>query len=231
MIEERKDITLDEMAIRFAGERDMKIGRSALSTWPRPRGFTYKKTVHALEQERPGLLKPRREWFDAQLDLDPERLVFIDETGLGAKTARIRGRSLKGERWRTAIPHDHWKTMTFTGALRQTGMKAPMVLAGAVNGDAFRAYVEHVLAPTPSPADLVIMDNLPTRKASGVREAIEAALRHLPPYCPDFKPIENAFSQLKALLWTRAERTIDALWRAVADVIDLFHVVRELYLA
>jgi transposase len=178
-----------------------------------------------LEQERPGLLKQRQEWFDDQLDLDPERLVFIDETGLNTKMARIRGRAPKGERCRAGIPHGHWKTTTFTGALRLTGMTAPMVLDGAMNGAAFLAYVEQVLAPTLSPGDVVIMDNLPAHKASGIREAIEATgatLRYLPPYSPDFNPIENAFSKLKALMRARAERTIDALWTAVGEVIDLF---------
>jgi transposase len=184
-----------------------------------------KKTAHALEQERPGLLKQRRDWFDAQLDLDPAKLVFIDETGLNTKMARLRGRSLKGERCRAAIPHGHWKTTTFTGALRLTGMTAPMVLDSAMNGDAFRAYVEQVLAPTLCPGDVVIMDNLPAHKAAGIRETIEAVgakLRYLPPYSPDFNPIENAFSKLKAFLRARAERTIDALWDAVGEIVTLF---------
>jgi transposase len=139
--------------------------------------------------------------------------------------ARIRGRSQKGERCRAGIPHGHWKTTTFTGALRLTGMTAPMVLDGAMNGDAFRAYVQQVLAPTLSPGNIVIMDNLSAHKAEGIREAIEATgatLRYLPPYSPDFNPIENAFSKLKALLRARAARTIAALWAAVGDVIDLF---------
>jgi len=139
--------------------------------------------------------------------------------------ARLRGRSLKGERCRAAIPHGHWKTTTFTGALRLTGMTAPMVLDGAMNGEAFRAYVEQVLAPTLSSGDIVIMDNLPAHKASGIREAIEATgstLRYLPPYSPDFNPIENAFSRLKALLRAKAQRTIAALWAAVGDVIELY---------
>ena len=126
-------------------------------------------------------MKQRQEWFDAQRDLDPGRLVFIDDpggiarsVGLNTKMARIRGRSRKGERCRAGIPHGHWKTTTFTGALRLTGMTAPMVLDGAMNGDAFRAYVEHVLAPTLSPGNIVIMDNLSAHKAEGTREAIEA---------------------------------------------------------
>lgn len=116
-------------------------------------------------------------------------------------------------------------TTTFTGALRLTGMTAPMVLDGAMNGIAFRAYVEQVLAPTLRPGDVVIMDNLPAHKAEGVRAAIEKAgaeLRFLPPYSPDFNPIENAFAKLKALLRAKAERTIDALWQTVGTLIPLF---------
>lgn len=178
-----------------------------------------------MEQDRPDILKKRQAWFDGQLDLDPAKLVFIDETGLSTKMARLRGRAKYGERCRAGIPHGHWKTTTFTGALRLSGMTAPMVLDGAMNGVAFLAYVQQVLAPTLAPGDIVVMDNLPAHKAPGIREAINAAgaeLRFLPPYSPDFNPIEMAFSKLKAVLRARAERTKDALWNAVGDVIDLF---------
>jgi transposase len=139
--------------------------------------------------------------------------------------ARLRGRARRGERCRAGIPHGHWKTTTFTGALRLTGMTAPMVLDGAMNGVAFLAYVEQVLVPTLQPGDIVIMDNLPAHKAAGVRQAIEAAgaeLRYLPPYSPDFNPIENAFSKLKSHLRAKAERTIDALWKAAGEAIRHF---------
>lgn len=151
--------------------------------------------------------------------------MFIDETGLSTKMARLRGRSLRGERCRAAIPHDHWKTTTFTGALRLSGMTAPLVLDGAMNAVAFRAYVEQVLVPTLSPGDIVVMDNLPAHKAEGVRQAIERAgaeLHYLPPYSPDFNPIEIAFSKLKAVLRSKAERTVGALWDAVGAAIPLF---------
>ena len=167
----------------------------------------------------------RQDWFESQLDLDPAKLVFIDETGLNTKMARLRGRSLKGERCRAGVPHGHWKTTTFTGALRLNGMTAPMVLDGAMNGVAFLAYVEQALVPTLSRGDIVVMDNLPAHKAAGVREAIEsvgAELRFLPPYSPDFNPIEMAFSKLKAMLRAKAERTTDALWNTVGDLIDQF---------
>jgi transposase len=170
-------------------------------------------------------LRRRQAWFDGQLDLDPEKLVFIDETALSTKMARMRGRAKRGERCRAGIPHGHWKTTTFTGALRLTGMTAPMVLDGAMTGVAFLAYVEQVLAPTLSKGDVVVMDNLPAHKAAGVRQAIEATgakLRYLPPYSPDFNPIENAFAKLKSLLRAKAERTIDALWQAAGDAISRF---------
>ncbi len=116
--------------------------------------------------------------------------------------ARLRGRSLRGERCRAAVPHGHWKTTTFTAGLRLNGMAAPMLLDGPMNGTAFLAYTEQVLAPELRPGDIVVMDNLPSHKISGVREAIEkvgAQLMFLPPYSPDFNPIEMAFSKLKAL--------------------------------
>ena len=178
-----------------------------------------------MEQDRPDILKRRRAWFDGQIDLDPAKLVFIDETGLSTKMARLRGRAPRGERCRAGVPHGHWKTTTFTGALRLTGMTAPFVYDGAMNGIVFLAYVEQVLVPTLKPGDVVIMDNLPAHKAAGVRDAIEtagASLLYLPPYSPDFNPIENAFAKLKALLRAKAERTIAALWDTVGSVIDLF---------
>jgi transposase len=184
-----------------------------------------KKSAHALEQERPDILKRRRDWFETQPDLDPQRLVFIDETSLSTKMARLRGRSPRGERCRAGVPHGHWKTTTFTGALRLTGMTAPFVYDGAMNGTVFMAYVEQVLVPALKPDDIVVMDNLPAHKAAGVRQAIErvgARLSFLPPYSPDFNPIENAFAKLKTLLRARAERTIVALWDAVGAIVDLF---------
>lgn len=139
--------------------------------------------------------------------------------------ARLRGRAPRGERCQAGVPHGHWKTTTFAGALRLDGMTAPFVYDGAMNGTVFLAYVEQVLVPTLKPGDVVVMDNLPAHKPAGVREAIEragAALSFLPPYSPDFNPIENAFAKLKALLRARAERSISALWDAVGTIIELF---------
>ncbi len=152
-------------------------------------------------------------------------MIFIDETGANTKMARLRGWAPKGERCRAAIPHGHWKTTTFTAGLRLDGIAAPMLLDGAMHGAAFFAYVEQVLVPELNPGDTVIMDNLPAHKVAGIRTAIEAAgasLLYLPPYSPDFNPIEMAFSKLKALLRKAAARNIDDLWEAIAQAIEAF---------
>jgi len=164
-------------------------------------------------------------WFDRQLDLDPERLVFIDETWASTNMARRYGRCLRGERLRVGVPHGHWKTTTFVGGLTLRGFIAPFVLDGPINRVAFETYVEKVLVPELREGDTVIMDNLPGHKGPRVRQLIEAAgahLLYLPPYSPDFNPIENAFAKLKALLRKAAERTVEGLWIAIGGLIDLF---------
>lgn len=170
-------------------------------------------------------MKRRQAWFDGQLDLDPERLVFIDETWASTNMARRYGRCARGERLRVGAPHGHWKTTTFVAGLRTCGIAAPFVLDGPINRVAFETYVDKVLVPELRPGDIVIMDNLSSHKGPRVREMIEqagASLLFLPPYSPDFNPIENAFSKLKAHLRKAAERTVDGLWKAIGRVIDLF---------
>ena len=139
--------------------------------------------------------------------------------------ARLRGRAPKGERLRAGIPHGHWKTTTFVAGLRLDGIAAPMVLDGPINRDAFQAYVAQVLVPELRPGDVVVMDNLSSHKGPRVRELIEASgasLLYLPPYSPDFNPIENAFAKLKALLRKAAERTVGALWDRIGTILDAF---------
>jgi transposase len=170
-------------------------------------------------------VKRREAWFDSQLDLDPSKLVFIDETWASTNMARKNGRAPRGERLRASVPHGHWKTTTFIAGLRQSGLTAPMVLDGPINGVWFQAYVDRVLVPTLSPGDIVVMDNLGSHKGAGVRKAIEAAgatLLYLPPYSPDFNPIEKAFSKLKALLRKAAERNVDALWNRIGALLEQF---------
>jgi transposase len=139
--------------------------------------------------------------------------------------ARLRGRAPRGERCVAAIPHGHWLTTTFTAGLRADGLIAPMLLDGPMDGAAFLAYTEQVLCPELRPDDIVIMDNLPAHKVHGVRQAIEAAgasLLYLPPYSPDFNPIEMAFAKFKAILRAAAARTLEALWHAAANALSRF---------
>jgi transposase len=184
-----------------------------------------KKTGHAQEQDRPDVLSAREAWFEGQLDLDPEALIFVDETGASTKMARRYGRAPRGERLRMAVPHGHWMTTTFVGGLRLSGMTAPLVIDGPMTGTWFETWVSQALAPTLRPGDVVILDNLPAHKSAAARAAIEAKgarLLFLPPYSPDFNPIENAFAKLKALLRRAAARTVDDLWRAIGAAIDTF---------
>jgi transposase len=151
--------------------------------------------------------------------------LFIDETWASTNMARHHGRAPRGQRLRVGVPHGHWKTTTFVAGLRLDGIAAPFVLDGPINRNAFETYVERVLVPELKPGDIVIMDNLSSHKGPRVRELIEtagASLRYLPPYSPDFNPIENAFAKLKALLRKAAERTLEGLWTAIGRLLHSF---------
>jgi transposase len=170
-------------------------------------------------------VKRRQDWIRGLPVLDPERLVFIDETWASTNMARRYGRCPRGERLKVGIPHGHWKTTTFVAGIRSCGIIAPWVLDGPINRDAFEVYVEKVLIPELSPGAIVIMDNLSSHKGPRVRQMIEAAgasLLYLPPYSPDFNPIENAFAKFKALLRKAAQRTIPGLWNAIGHIIGCF---------
>lgn len=160
-----------------------------------------------------------------QAGLDPEQLVFIDETWTKTNMTRPRGRSLRGERLVASVPYSHWKTTTFLAGLRTRGMVAPLVIDGPLNGEIFLAYVRQQLVPALAPGDVVILDNLASHKRVGVREAIESAggrLLFLPPYSPDLNPIENAFSKFKWLLRSGPARSVAALWAACGELLDRF---------
>ena len=135
------------------------------------------------------------------------------------------GRARKSERCRAAVPHGHWKTTTLTAGLRLDGLVAPLILDGPMTGNAFRAYVEQVLAPELKPGQVVILDNLRVHRVSGVRQAIAAAgarLLLLPASSPDVNPIERAFAKLKALLRAAAARSLPALGEAIAKALEAF---------
>lgn len=184
-----------------------------------------KKTLIASEQQRDDVAQRRASWKQSQQEIDPQCVVFIDETWAKTNMTRTYGRSAQGTRVVERVPHGRWETTTFVGALRATGFVAPLTADGPINGRLFLAWVEQHLVPTLSPGDIVIMDNLSSHKVAGVREVIEAAgaeLRYLPPYSPDFNPIELAFSKLKKLLRDGASRTIDTLWDLCGRILDDF---------
>ena len=167
----------------------------------------------------------REAWFEGQLDLDPDHVVFIDETAAATNMVRRYGRAPRGDRCRIAVPHGHYKTTTVTAALRASGPFAIDLADGATNGVRFRTYVADVLVPALQPGDTVVMDNLAAHKVAGVRQSIEAVgarLLYLPAYSPDFNPIENAFAKLKALLRTASARTVPDLWAAIRDAFNHF---------
>lgn len=181
--------------------------------------------MHAAEQGRPDVAQARARWKADQPWLDPAKLVFIDETGTSTAMARLRGRAKRGCRVIGRVPWGHWKTMTFVAGLRQDGITAPFVIDCPMTGAIFLEYVRQCLIPTLKPGDIVVMDNLPAHKRDEIRQIIEAAgatLRFLPPYSPDFNPIEQAFAKLKAHLRKAQERSLDALWQRIGLLLPLF---------
>lgn len=154
-----------------------------------------------------------------------DKLVFLDETFATTNMTPTRGRAPKGRRCIGRTPYDHWHTNTFVCALRHTGLTAPCVLDGPINGSSFLAWVEQMLAPQLLAGDIVVMDNLGSHKVPGVQQAIQASgaqLRYLPPYSPDFNPIEQVFAKLKAALRRRAARTRESLCSAIGTLLENF---------
>jgi transposase len=224
LLRARPDLTISELWHELTGA-GIKVGRSSVGRFVERLELTYKKTLHAAEQQRPDVAAARQAWRDAQKSLDPRRLVFIDETWASTNMTPLYGRCEKGKRLIAHAPFGHWKTTTLIAALRHDGLTAPCVFDGPINGEKFRAYVEQILVPTLQPGDIVVMDNLASHKVAGVRQAIEAAgaeRRFLPPYSPDMDPIEQVFAKVKNTLRKMARRTVDALWNAIGVAIDDF---------
>jgi transposase len=151
--------------------------------------------------------------------------VFIDETWAKTNMTRKHGRCARGKRLIAKAPFGKWRTVTFLAALRSDRIDAPCVVDGPINGRSFLAYVEQILLPSLKPGDIVIMDNLGSHKGHAVRKAIRsvgAKLFFLPPYSPDLNPIEQVFSKLKTLLRKSDPRTIEATWRRIGQLLNLF---------
>ena len=171
------------------------------------------------------MARRRVQWRKYQDRIDPRRLVFIDETWAKTNMTPLRGWGPRGVRVKGKAPFGHWNTMTFLAALRHDRIDAPWVLDGPINADAFRTYVEKVLVPTLQRGDIVILDNLASHKSPAIKTAIRAAgarLWFLPPCSPDLNPIEQLFAKLKHLLRKAAERSKEALWRRIGDLLTQF---------
>jgi transposase len=167
----------------------------------------------------------RARWKAYQGRIALPRLVFIDETWVKTNMAPLRGWGPRGKRLKGYAPYGHWKTLTFIAALRHDRIDAPWVIDGPINGEMFLLYVETQLAPTLSPGDVVIMDNLGSHKGKAARAAIRergAHLLFLPPYSPDLNPIEQVFAKLKHLMRKAQPRDVEATWRKVGQLLALF---------
>jgi transposase len=162
--------------------------------------ITRKKSAHACEQDRPDVVKRRQDRFDGQLDLDPARLVLMDEAWASTNMTRCHGRCVRGQRLRFSVLHRHWKTTAVIEGLTLRGFIAPFVIDRPVNRITFEAYVEKVLLPELWVGDIVVMDDLSSHKRRRMCQMIQsvgARLPYLSPYSSDFNPIENAFSKLR----------------------------------
>jgi transposase len=183
-----------------------------------------KKSLYATERDSEANLK-RREEFAARIGaIAPEKLIFLDESGVTTSMTRLYARSLSGQRVHEATPGGHWKIMTILGAMGLRGMIATMTIEAATDREIFLTYVEQVLCPALRPGDVVVMDNLSSHKVDGVRTRIERAgaeLLYLPPYSPDLNPIEKAWAKLKQLLRAAKARTKEALDQAIAEALKL----------
>lgn len=179
--------------------------------------------MRASERDRPDVQEQRAEWIEFSASAPLEKLVFLDESAASTSLARLYGRSPVGQRLRDSAPAGHWLTCTMLCAIRRDGAFAPALFDGPVNGDVFTAWVEQVLIPGLLPGEIVVMDNLSTHRMASVTAMIRAAgfeVRYLPPYSPDFNPIESMWSQVKSVLRKLAARTFDALCEAMGKAVE-----------
>ena len=221
---EKPDLTLEALRAELAA-RGCKVGLWAVWKFCRIEKLTFKKSLLPSEQLHARVAHQRKRWRQLMPKLDPKKLVFIDETWAKTNMTRLYGRAPRRQRLHAKVPYGHWKTMTFIAALRYDRIEAPCVLDAPVNGPRFLAYVRQFLLPTLQAGDIVMMDNLSSHKRKAVRQAIRpvgAKLWFLPPYSPDFNPIEDVFSKLKEGLRKAAERSFDKTCERIGSLLDDF---------
>ena len=186
--------------------------------------FVSKKTLHAIEQNREDVKAERDEWRTAQSKMEIDKLIFLDESGTNTGMTRLYGRAPSDERVVDYTPDVRFERTSILSSVRTNGDMVPMVYEGALNGDLFKAYIVQFLVPTLREGDIVIMDNLTSHKVAGVVDPIISAgakVVYLPPYSPDFNPIEMMWSKIKAYLRKVKARTKDLLEKAIADALNL----------
>jgi transposase len=219
LVQERPDATLEEL------RQHLNLSGSIMIVW---RGLEKlditrkKKTQHADERDRPDVQKKRRSFRREVKSIDPQRLVFVDETGVTTAMTPAYGRAPSGERVVASAPAS-WESVTLIAALGLDGARAPLAFPGATNEMAFQSYVEGVLVPALRKGDVVVFDNLAAHLKPAVTEAIERAgarVLPLPPYSPDYTPIEEMFSQVKEFLRHVAARTKGALYDALGEALS-----------
>ena len=187
-----------------------------------------KKSLHANERDTEANRVKREQFLQRIRSTPPERLIFLDESGVTTSMTRLRARCLGGKRIQEATPGGHWKILTVLGAMSLRGMIATMTIEAATDADIFLAYIEQVLSPELKPGHVVVMDNLSSHRVSGVRELIEKAgaeLLYLPAYSPDLNPIEKAWAKIKQLLRSAKARTKETLDQAITDA--LLHISQD----
>src|SRR6188472_1977704 len=220
----KRDFTLRGLVVELA-ERGLKVDYRSVWEFVHAEKLSFKKKRGGWRTRSSRRRPTTSRWIKYQDRVEPERLVFIDETWTRTDMAPLRGWAPRGCRLTTKVPHGRWKTMTFLAALRHDRIEAPWFIEGPIDGASFRVYVEKVLLPTLRPGDVVIMDNLGSHKSKAVRQLIRsvgAKLFFLPKYSPDLNPIEQVFAKLKHLLRKAAARTVEAVCAAIGEALNAF---------
>jgi transposase len=218
LIRAQPDATLEELRQRLG----VDCSTMAISRALRKLKITRKKKVlHAQEQDSPEVQQKRRDFLEEVAGVDPQRLVFVDQSGANTSMTRTHGRAPVGERVHGAVP-GHWDSVTLICGLRLSGVSAPVVFPGATDTAAFQSYVEQVLVPELQADDVVIWDNFKPHKAQAVVAAVEQAgarVVPLPPSSPELTPIEEMYSKVKGALRSAVARSTVAISAAIGSAL------------
>jgi transposase len=220
LVRDQPDATLAELRDRLGIRCSIMTIARALK---RHKLTRKKKTLHAQEQNSPCAQAQRRAFQKKLAAVEPDHLVFVDESGANTGMTRTYGRAPQGERVKATAPAA-WENVTLIAGMRTSGVVAPMAVPGAVDGVVFQTYVQEALVPELLEGDVVVLDNLQPHKNRGAIEAIEAVgarVEPLPVYSPDLTPIEELFSKTKAYLRKVAARTVDTVIAAMGEALDL----------